>query len=111
MNQAPVTLWLTIFAAGLVTFLLRLSFIAVHGKVTMPQWFTRALTFVPVAVLSAIILPEIMVQNDAVNLSPLNPRLLAGILAVIVAWRTKNVWVTIAVGMVAMWGLSLVASH
>jgi branched-subunit amino acid transport protein len=73
----------------------------------MPDWFLRALTFVPVAVLSAITLPEILVQNDAVNLSLLNPRLIAGIIAVIVAWRTKNVWATIAVGMLVLWGMQL----
>jgi branched chain amino acid efflux pump len=97
--------WLTILACGVVTYLIRLSFIALHGRVTMPEWFTRGLTFVPVAVLSAITLPEILIQNDSVNLSPLNARLLAGILAVVVAWRTKNVWVTIAVGMIALWAV------
>ncbi len=65
----------------------------------MPLWFTRALTFVPVAVLSAITLPEILIRNDAVNFSLLNPRLIAGIVPVFVAWRTKNVLLTIAVGM------------
>jgi branched-subunit amino acid transport protein len=100
-------LWLTIIACGVVTFLIRLSFIAIHGRVVMPQWFTRALTFVPIAVLSAITLPEILVQNDAVNFSPLNPRLIAGILAVFVAWRTRNVLVTIAVGMLVLFVVQL----
>ncbi|NPU86256.1 MAG: AzlD domain-containing protein [Syntrophaceae bacterium] len=105
--DATLTIWAAIAACGIVTFLTRLSFIAIHGRVNMPQWFQRMLTFVPVAVLSAITLPEIMIQNGAVNLSPLNPKLLAGIVAVFVAWRTKNVWATIAVGMAAMWGFRL----
>lgn len=103
--ELTFTLWLTIIGCGIVTFLIRLSFIAMHGRVTMPAWFTRALTFVPVAVLSAITLPAILVQDNALNLSPLNARLLAGILAVGVAWRTKNVWVTIVVGMAALWSI------
>lgn len=106
--EATLNLWLTILACGIATFLIRLSFIAVHGRVTMPVWFTRALTFVPVAVLSAITLPEILIQNDAVTLSLWNPRLWAGLLAVLVAWRTRNVWATIAVGMAAMWALQFV---
>jgi branched-subunit amino acid transport protein len=97
-----MNVWVTIFACGLVTFLIRLSFIAIHGRVTMPLWFTRALTFVPVAVLSAITLPEILIPNEAVNFSILNPRLIAGIVAVLVAWRTKNIVVTIAVGMLIL---------
>lgn len=103
--SATVGVWLTIVACGIVTYATRLSFIAVHERIAVPDWFARALTFVPVAVLSAIILPEILVLNDALNLSLLNPRLLAGIVAVVVAWRTRNVWATIAVGMVALWGL------
>lgn len=103
MSQASLAVWLTIAAAGIATFLIRLSFIAAHGRITMPLWFTRGLTFVPVAVLSAIILPEILVQNDMLNWSPLNPRLLAGLVAVAAAWRTKNVWVTITVGLAALW--------
>lgn len=103
--EATLGLWLTILAAGLVTFLIRVSFIAVHGRVTMPAWFNRALTFVPVTVLSAILVPELVMTDGAVNLSPLNARLVAGIVAVLVAWRTKNVIVTIVVGMLALWGL------
>lgn len=103
--EATLNLWLTILACGIVTFLTRLSFIAMHGRVTMPEWFTRALTFVPVAVLSAITLPELLMLNGAMSASPLNPRLLAGIAAVFVAWRTRNVTVTIGVGMAVMWGL------
>ncbi len=87
--DGALTIWLTVAACGAVTFLTRLSFIAVHGRVAMPGWF----------------LPEIMVRNGSVNLSPLNPKLLAALLAVLVAWRTRNVWATIAVGMAAMWGL------
>lgn len=103
--EATLSLWLTIIACGVVTFLLRLTFIALHGRVTMPEWFTRALTFVPVAVLSSITLPEILLQNGSLNLSPLNPRLLAAVVAVLVAWRTKNVTVTIVVGMLTLWGI------
>lgn len=103
--SATLNLWLLIIACGVVTFLIRLSFIALHGRVSMPRWFTRGLTFVPVAVLSAITLPEILVQSGEVNLSVWNPKLWAALLAVMVAWRTRNVWATIAVGMVVLWGL------
>lgn len=102
-----LNLWLTILACGIVTFLLRLSFIAIHGRVAMPDRFRRALTFVPIAVLSAITLPEIVIQNEAVNFSLLNPRLIAGMVAVFVAWRTKNVTVTIVIGMIVLFAVQL----
>lgn len=103
--ESPLILLLTILAAGILTFLIRLSFIALHGRVNLPEWFTRALTFVPVAVLSAIILPELLITNGALNFTLLNPRLIAGITAALIAWRTKNVWATIAVGMVLLWAV------
>jgi branched-subunit amino acid transport protein len=106
--ESSLTLWLTILACGIVTFLMRMSFIAIHGRVTMPLWFTRALTFVPVAVLSAMTLPEILIQNNAVNFALRNPKFLAAILAVIVAWRTRNVLATIAVGMAVLWTIQYV---
>ena len=97
-----MSLWLTILVAGLATFAIRLSFIFLLGRIRVPDWFQRALRFVPVAVLSAIIVPETVVRESVPDLSFHNPQLLSGILAVIVAWRTKNVLLTIAVGMVAL---------
>ncbi len=97
-----MTLWLTIVAAGLLTFLIRLSFIALLGRLTMPEWFHRALRFVPAAVLSAIIVPELVIRNAVLDVSPFNARLLAGVVAGAVAWRTRNVLLTIVAGMLAL---------
>lgn len=92
-------------AAGLVTFAIRLSFIALLGKVELPVLVIRALRFVPPAVLSAIILPEMLIRDGALDLRPGNVRLLAGVAAALVAWRTKSVVGTIAVGMAVLWAL------
>jgi branched-subunit amino acid transport protein len=97
-------MWIpTLVVAGLVTFAIRLSFIALLGKVELPLVVIRALRFVPPAVLSAIILPEMLVRDGAIDLRPGNVRLIAGVLAAVVAWRTKSVVLTIAVGMAALW--------
>ena len=98
--------WLpTLAAAGLLTFATRLSFIALLGRVETPPLLARALRFVPPAVLSAIILPEMLVRGGEVHLSLANARLLAGILAAAVGWWSRNVLLTIAVGMGALWTL------
>jgi branched-subunit amino acid transport protein len=94
---------LTIIAAGVLTYGIRLSSILLSGKVELPQGVQRALRFVPPAVFTAIFLPELFLTNGELNLSLGNDRLLAGSLAIIVAWRTKNVMITILVGMVALW--------
>lgn len=95
--------WLIILQAGVMTYAIRLSFIALYGRWQAPLWFVRALRYVPPAVLSAIILPELLVMDGQVVLSPLNPRLLAGLAAIVLAWRSRNVFLTIAGGMLLLY--------
>lgn len=94
--------WLAIFAAGLVTYLTRLSFISLFGNRELHPLVLRALRFVPPAVLTAIIIPELLVRDGGVDISLGNGRLLAGLVAILVAYFTKNVMLTILVGMGAL---------
>jgi branched-subunit amino acid transport protein len=99
------TLWLTLCIAGLLTFLIRLSWIALLGRWRAPAWVDQALRFVPPAVLAAIIVPELLLLRRPAQRLPAalaNPRLLAGLLAALVAWRSKNVLWTILAGMAAL---------
>ena len=98
--------WLIIIAMGVVTFGIRLLPIVLLGRVEIPLVVQRALRFVPPAVLSAIVAPELLMPGGQFNLSLGNARLIAGVLATVVAWRTKNVLLTIAVGMIVLWVLS-----
>jgi len=97
--------WVTIIAAGLLTYATRLFPIISYGRFEMPSQVERALRFVPVAVLTAIFLPEMAYIQEELMLSFRNPRLLAGLLAIVVAWRTKNVMYTILAGMLTLWVL------
>ena len=100
---------LLLFAlAGLATFLIRLSFIALLGRMQVPAWVRRILPYVPTAALTAIIVPELLMRGDILFVSVSNTRLIAGLLACAVAWRTKNAFLTIGVGMVALWVLTAV---
>lgn len=103
-----LTLWIIVIVSGVLTFGIRLSFIALVGDRALPALARRTLRFVPVAVLSAIIVPELVVRQGTVNLAPTNPRLLVGVIAILIAWRTKNALLTIAVGMVALWILQAI---
>ncbi len=97
-----MSLWLIIFLAGLLTFAIRLSFIFLVDRVSVPLWFQRALRFVPAAVLSAIILPAAATRGSGVDVSWHNPQLWSGAVAVAVAWRTKNVLLTILTGIAVL---------
>jgi branched-subunit amino acid transport protein len=98
-----MSLWPTILLAGLATYAIRLSFIQLFADREIPPFILKALRFVPPAVLTAIIAPELLIQDGSLSLDLANGRLVAGLIAILVAWRTKNVVLTILVGMAAMW--------
>jgi branched-subunit amino acid transport protein len=102
-----VSLVLTLVVAGLLTYATRLSFIVLVGRVETPPLFVRALRFVPAAVLSALILPELVTRGGELRFDLSNPRLIAGVLAALVAYRTRNVLVTIGAGMASLWILQV----
>jgi len=97
-----MNIWLVMAGAGLITYLTRLSFILLFERLEIPVVVRRALRFVPPAVLTAIIFPDLLVYSGQLDLSFHNLRFWAGMLAAIIAWRTKNVVLTILVGMAAL---------
>ncbi|WP_119069668.1 AzlD domain-containing protein [Aggregatilinea lenta] len=101
MVDTPV-LWLIMGGMTFVTFIPRLSVIGLMNH-EMPPTVARALRYVPPAALSAIIFPALFMPDGAFDVSLSNERLLAGIVAALVAWRSKNTLLTIAVGMVLLW--------
>lgn len=110
--------WVMIAGMALVTFTPRYGVLALLGRVEMPKPLFKALRFVPVAVLSAIIAPDLLLKEFSVSIIPQNgflvasivskdsvffatqnSFLMAGIVAAIVSWRTKNLMLTIVLGM------------
>ncbi len=92
-------LWWLIILAGVITYAFRLSFILALERLKMPGWFSRGLRYVPPAVLSAILVPALADWNGKTNLSWSNPQIIAGIVAALVAWRTRNVLLTLLAGL------------
>ncbi len=102
-------LWMTILGAGAVTFALRLSFIALLGRIRIPLSLGQALRFVPAAVLTAMVIPLLLYEDGALEVSLGNERLLAGLVAALIAWRTRNVLLTLGGGMATLWILQAFA--
>lgn len=94
-----MAIWIIIISVGIATYLLRLSSIPLMGRIDVPPSWQRVLRFVPVTVLPAMIAQELVLHSGMPDLSLHNARLLAGLFAVFVAWRTKNVILTIVSGM------------
>ena len=102
-----MNIWLVMLIGGLITFGMRFSLIYLFGRFEIPQTMRHALHYVPPAVLSAIIFPELLFRNNVFDPSLGNTRLIAGVIAILVAWFSKNTLVTILAGMAALLILQL----
>jgi branched-subunit amino acid transport protein len=90
--------WTVIVVAGIGTFAMRASFIAAaHRLTTIPPGMQRLLRQIPPAALASLVLPALARPQGTIDLT--QPRFVAGAVAALVAWRTGNVALTLAVGM------------
>ena len=97
-----MNIWLVMFLGGALTFGIRFSLIYLFGRLEIPEALRRMLHYVPPAVLSAIIFPELFMTNGSLDISFSNIRLLAGLAAIVTAWVTRNTLVTILAGIAAL---------
>ena len=111
-SYPPATIWIVILVIGAGTFALRISMMALLGRIERtPPAVARVLRFIRPAVLAALIAPAVVfIDGEAAFFAPFNPRLVAGLVATVVAWRTHNVLLTIGSGMGVLWILQAVAS-
>ncbi len=94
---------LLIAGMALVTFAARYPLLVLVGKLPLPQPVLRALKYVPTAVLTAIIAPAVVYpRSGRAEFALSNEYLVAAVIAALVAWRSRNVLLTIVVGMLAL---------
>lgn len=103
-------LWLTIVGVAGGSYLLRLSFIELWKWMRVPSLLIRALNYVPPAVLAALVLPALLRSGGSIDVSFDNLRLIAGLLAALVAWYSRSMLLTLGAGMGALWVLQAVAA-
>ena len=93
--------WTAIVLAGAGTFAMRASFLVLADRLTrVPPAVQRMLRQIPPAALASLVVPALLRPEGHLDL--LHPRLAAGVLAAAVAWRTRNVALTLAVGMAVL---------
>lgn len=97
-----VKLWLVIVLVGASNYLARLSFIALLARRSMPPLAMRALRYVAVAMLAALVVPAVLATPSGPALWP-NPRLIAALIAGAVAWFTRSTVGTLVAGMATLW--------
>lgn len=101
--SAQSQFWILIAALALGTWLMRSLPIMLHGHVPHPPWLERFLKHVPVAALTALVVPGALYLHAGNTYSIAPARIVAAVLALLVAVRTKNALAVLAVGMTALW--------
>ncbi|MDR3590642.1 MAG: AzlD domain-containing protein [Negativicutes bacterium] len=81
------------------TFLTRFGAQALFRRIGLPPWFDRWLKHVPTGILTALIVPPLLLPRGHLDLTTGNDYLLAGLLAALVAYRFRNTALTMVLGL------------
>ena len=89
-------IWLVMIVCGLLTLSMRFVMFSDLAPKQLPAWLEEALGFVPVAVLTAIIVPAMLMPGgEGLELTPSNAYLVGGVVAVLIAAFSRNLLLTI----------------
>ena len=92
--------WLLIAAMSVLTFTPRYLPFGLAGKVKIPPFLERALTFVPIAVLTSIITHSSLIREGEMALNLGNHHLLAVLAAFVTALISRRLFVIVTVGLI-----------
>lgn len=83
----------------LATFSVRYIMFGASSYIKLSPALLNALRYVPPVVLSAIVVPEVLLSNGELSVGFMNARLVAAIAAILISYFTRNLLLTITVGM------------
>lgn len=96
---------LTIIGMAVITFVIKALIFILGDRVAFSTLLKKALSFVPVTVLTAIIVPMVLAPHgQGMELSWRNPQLVAAIVAVLVCAATRHQLLTIIAGLTVFFG-------
>ena len=103
-----MSVWLAILAAGLGSYLFRISMVLLADRMTMPEKLERASTFVAPAAFAALAGGGIPASTTGADVRGWVPPLAAVVVAVIAVRRTGRPYAALLAGMPALWILTAV---
>jgi branched-subunit amino acid transport protein len=95
--------WLLIGGMALVTFTIRYILIALSGRLRLSAGMIKALEFVPPAVLTAIVVPAVLMPQGNLDLTMQNGRIFGAIAALATGLWRRHLLLTIVTGMAVFW--------
>jgi len=99
-------IWTIMIITGLLTFFMRFIMLSGIAPRKLPAIYGEASNFIPIAVLTAIIVPAVLTGEDNNIMLLDNSHLPAAIVAVVVALISRSVVLTIGVGLSTLWLLN-----
>lgn len=97
--------WSLVFCMSLGTIGIRSSFFFLYSRLEIPESLQKIFTYIPAAVLPALILPGVVYHQGSVDSILGKERLLALCVAVVICFVSKNVLLTIVCGMMSLYFL------
>jgi len=88
---------LLVLGMGLVTYIPR------WVPIQLPRWFAEWLDFIPVAILSALVFPELVTGGSPRYLDLLRPQFIVAVPTFIFALKTRSLGGTVVAGMLLFW--------
>ena len=90
---------LVIGGMAIATFTIRYLMFAASHRLTLSPALLNALRYVPPVVLTAIVVPEVLLIDGSLEMNFLNARLVGAIAAILTSLFTQNLLLTIVLGM------------
>ena len=93
----------TIIIAGIITYLMRMTMVALVDRDLLGERVKAVLAYVPSAVFPAIIFPGIFINDYGMFIEMKNPKVFGAIVAILVGYFSRNVIATIISGLFSYW--------
>ena len=100
--------WTTIFIAGFITYLTRMGMITLIDKDVFNESFRKILSYVPSVVFPSIIFPGVLLNDYGTLVTITDPKIYGALTAIFVGYYSRNVILTIILGLTSYWLLIFV---
>ena len=95
--------WFTIIIAGIITYIMRMTMVALVDRDLLGERVKAVLAYVPSAVFPAIIFPGIFINDYGTFIEINDPKIFGAIVAILVGYFSRNVIATILSGLSSYW--------
>lgn len=106
--MSATTIWVVVIGMGVVNFALRFTPIAILSHVELPEWMRRWLSYIPVSVMSVLVVGEVSRPDGVWITSAADPYVLAAFFTAAVYWRFRSFAGATVAGVVAFLALRTV---